>query len=242
MSKVFVMMGLSLDGYVAGENRGPKNPMGGVAPALHAWAFKTRAFREHLGLDGPATAPAVDERVASETFDRIGANILGKRMFDEGEAAWPENAPFHTPVFVLTHEKRASWERPGGTTFHFTDEPIERVLEKAREAAGKKDVRISGGRDVVLQYLNAGLVDELSLSIAPVLLGRGLRLFEEVDPKKVHLELAGMKPDAVVKELGAVGIIASTTPYRPSYARFIPGITNSEEDIDRALAAVARIR
>src|SRR5262245_11653252 len=114
---------------------------------------------------------------------------MGKRMFEEGEAAWPEEAPFRRPVFVLTTEKRSPWERKGGTTFYFVNESIERTLAKAREAAGKKDVRICGGQNVVLQYLNAGLVDELCLDIGPVFIGEGLRLFEGIDKSKVSLEI-----------------------------------------------------
>ena len=187
MSKVFVQMGVSVDGFVAGPNRGPKNPMGGRAPLLHAWAFEQKVFRDHLGLAGGGkTGP--DNDWAAHTFDRIGANIMGKRMFEEGEAAWPEKAPFGNPVFVLTHEKREPWVRPGGTTFYFVNDSLDRVLSMAREAAGKKDVRISGGKDVVLQYLNAGLVDELVLDVAPVFLGEGLRLFEGID-EKVKLEV-----------------------------------------------------
>ena len=106
----------------------------------------------------------------------IGANVMGKRMFEEGESSWPEEAPFHTQVFVLTHEVRAPWERKGGTTFHFVNDGIETALRRAREAAGEKDVRISGGGATVLQYLNAGLVDELLLSLAPTFHGGGVRL------------------------------------------------------------------
>jgi dihydrofolate reductase len=187
--KVFVHMGISVDGYVAGPNRGPKNPLGDRGSTLHEWLWKQRAFCAHLGVGhGDETGP--DNDWVARTFDRIGANIMGKRMFDEGEAAWPENAPFHNSVFVLTHEKREPWKRPGGTTFYFVNEPLERVLAMAREAAGTKDVRISGGRDVVIQYLNAGLVDELVLDVAPKLMGEGLRLFEKIDREKVKLEIA----------------------------------------------------
>jgi dihydrofolate reductase len=187
VSKVFVSLGISLDGFIAGPNRGPKNPLGDRGLSIHAWLFEQRSFRRHLQLgDGGATG--ADDQAVAALFDRIGANVLGKRMFEEGEASWPEEAPFHTHVFVLTHEKRSPWERPGGTTFHFVNDGIEAALGRAREAAGAKDVRISGGRDVVLQYLNAGLVEELALDIAPVLLGEGLRLFDGVDLRKVGLE------------------------------------------------------
>jgi dihydrofolate reductase len=189
MSSVFVNLGISLDGYIAGPNRGPDNPLGDGGLEIHAWAFEQRAFREHLQL-GEGGETGVDNRVIEATFERIGANILGKRMFEEGEANWPEEAPFHTPVFVLTKEKRSPWQRKGGTTFYFVNDGIESALAKAREAAGTKDVRISGGKDVVLQYLNAGLVDEVALSLVPRFLGGGLRLFDGIDVRAVGLEIA----------------------------------------------------
>jgi dihydrofolate reductase len=187
--KVFVHLGMSVDGYVAGENRGPKNCIGDDGAKLHAWMFGQKAFRDLVGLGtGGKTGP--DNDWVAKTVDRIGANIMGKRMFEEGEANWPENAPFHNAVFVLTHEKREPWKRPGGTTFYFVNDPLERVLAMAREAAGSKDVRISGGRDVVLQYLNAGLVDELVLDVVPIVMGQGLRLFEGFARDRVQLAIA----------------------------------------------------
>ena len=113
---------------------------------------------------------------------------MGKRMFDGGEQGWPEDAPFHTPVFVVTHEKRDPWERPGGTTFHFVNDGIEAALERARVAAGDRDVRIAGGGAAILEYLNAGLIDEFSIALSPVLFGSGIRLFEGVDAERVALE------------------------------------------------------
>jgi dihydrofolate reductase len=187
MSNVFVHMGISLDGYVAGPNRGPKNPLGDGGTTVHEWMFKQQAFlRTHATGDAGETGP--DNRVIEDIFSRIGANIMGKRMFEEGEANWTEESPFHTPVFVLTKEVRAPWERKGGTTFYFVNDGLERTLARAKEVAGGKDVRICGGRDVVLQYLQAGLVDELSLSLAPVFLGAGLRLFDGVDKRTLALE------------------------------------------------------
>jgi dihydrofolate reductase len=114
------------------------------------------------------------------TTERIGANIIGKRMFDGGERGWPEEAPFHTPVYVLTHEKREPWVRPGGTTFYFVNNGPESALEQARESAGGRDVRIAGGAEVIQQYLNLGVIDELEISLAPVLFGGGRRLFENL--------------------------------------------------------------
>jgi dihydrofolate reductase len=107
--------------------------------------------------------------------------MMGKRMFDLGEQAWPEEAPFHTPVFVVTHEKRDPWERPGETTFHFVNDGIETALSQAREAGGDRDVRIARVGATILEYVNAGLIDEFSTALSPVLFGSGIRLFEGVD-------------------------------------------------------------
>jgi dihydrofolate reductase len=114
---------------------------------------------------------------------------MGKNMFEEGERGWPEEAPFRTPVFVVTHEVREPWERKGGTTFYFVNRGIEDALSRAREVAQGKDIRISGGADLVRQYLNAGLVDELLLSLAPTFLGSGLRLFDGIDASGIGLEI-----------------------------------------------------
>ena len=129
-----------------------------------------------------------------ETFERTGASVMGKRMFDAGEQAWPEEAPFHTPVFVMTHEKRDPWERPGGTTFHFVNGGIEVALDQAREAAGDRDVRIAGGGATILEYVNAGLIDEFSIALSPVLFGSGVRLFAGVDAGRVALQQVRAEP------------------------------------------------
>ncbi len=126
---------------------------------------------------------------------------MGKRMFDLGEQAWPEEAPFHTPVFVVTHEKRDPWERPGGTTFHFVNDGIEPALDQAREAAGDRDVRIAGGGATILEYVNAGLIDEFTIALSPVLFGSGIRLFEGVDAGRVALEPGRAEPTQRVTHL-----------------------------------------
>jgi dihydrofolate reductase len=180
MSKVFVDVGISLDGFLSGPNPNTENPIGEGGLVIHEWMFNQMAFRRHLHL-GEGGEKGTDNDLLEETFERIGANIMGKVMFNTGEFNWPENAPFHCPVYVLTHEKRAPWERLGGTTFYFVNEPIDQLLEKALQAAGQKDVRISGGSNVIQQYLNAGLVEELHLHIAPVFLGKGIRLLENID-------------------------------------------------------------
>jgi dihydrofolate reductase len=185
MSKVFVNIGLSLDGYMAPEGMTMGNPepehknWGAKWGALMAWALNQQYLRENLKLGpGGETGPVND--MVRHTFERTGANIMGKRMFDGGEVAWPEEAPFHTPVYVLTHQKREPWVRPGGTTFHFVNDGPLHALERARESAGNRDIRISGGADVIQQYLNMGVVDELEIALAPVLFGGGQRLFENL--------------------------------------------------------------
>jgi dihydrofolate reductase len=186
MSKVFVNVALSLDGYMTPEGMTIENwdrpeykNWGAKWGALTAWIFKQQHFRGNLKLGpGGETGPVND--MLRHTTERIGANIMGKRMFDAGEISWPEEAPFHTPVYVLTHEKREPWVRPGGTTFYFINDGPERALELARGAAGGRDVRISGGADVIQQYLNMGVVEELEIALAPVLFCGGRRLFENV--------------------------------------------------------------
>ncbi len=184
MSKVFVSIGLSLDGYMAPEGMTMDDPQhknwGAKWGAMMGWLITSQYFRENvLKLASGGTTGPVNDMVRS-TFARIGANIMGKRMFDQGEVAWPEEAPFHTPVYVLTHEKRAPWVRPGGTIFHFINDGPERALELARESAGGRDVRIAGGAAVIQQYLALGVVDELEIALAPVLFGSGRRLFENL--------------------------------------------------------------
>src|ERR1043165_9578466 len=157
MSKVFVNIGLSLDGYMAPEGMTMSDPghknWGAKWGAMMAWLMKQQYFRENVLKFGPGgeTGPVND--LVRSTFERTGANMMGKRMFEQGEASWPQEAPFHTPVYVLPHEKREPWERPGGTTFYFVNDGPERALELARKSAGTRDIRISGGANAIQQYL-----------------------------------------------------------------------------------------
>jgi dihydrofolate reductase len=182
---VFFSVSMSLDGFIAPESS--EELMGRQWMELQRWIFPTRFFRENLTI-GKGGEEGRDNDIVRETFERTGASVMGKRMFDAGERMWPEDAPFHTPVFVVTHEKRDPWERPGGTTFHFVNEGIELALEQARGVAGDRDVRIAGGGETILEYVNAGLVDEFSIALSPVLFGSGIRLFEGVDAGRVALE------------------------------------------------------
>src|SRR5689334_16793604 len=183
--KVFFSVSMSVDGFIAPESS--EELMGRQWMELQRWIFPTRFFRENLTI-GKGGEEGRDNDIVRETYLRTGASVMGRRMFDAGERMWPEEAPFHTPVFVVTHEKRDPWERPGGTTFHFVDEGIELALEQAREAAGDRDVRIAGGGGTILEYVNAGLVDEFSIALSPVLFGSGIRLFAGVDAGRVALE------------------------------------------------------
>ena len=183
--KVFFSVTMSLDGFIAPASLGEL--MGKQWMALQQWVFPQRFFRENLGL-GEGGEEGRDNDIVRATFARTGASVMGKRMFEGGEHAWPEDPPFHTPVFVVTHEKRDPWERLGGTTFHFVNDGIGTALERAREAAGARDVRIAGGGATIVEYLNAGLVDEFSIALSPVLFGAGIRLFEGVDAGRVALE------------------------------------------------------
>lgn len=184
MSKVFVNIALSLDGYMAPEGMTMEDPgyknWGEKWGALMAWLLNQQYMRDKLKFGpGGETGPVND--MVRQTFERSGAHIMGKRIFDQGEVSWPEEAPFHTPVYVLTHEKRDPWVRPGGTTFHFINEGPEFALALAGEAAQNRDIRISGGAEVIQQYLNLGVVDELEIALAPVFFRAGRRLFENLN-------------------------------------------------------------
>ena len=189
--KVFFSVSMSLDGFIAPES--PEDLMGQQWMELQQWVFRQRFFRENLKL-GHGGEEGRDNDIVQETFERTGANVMGKRMFDAGAGAWPEDPPFHTPVFVVTHEVRDPWERQGGTTFFFVNDGIESALTRAREAAGEQDVRISGGGETIVQYLNAGLIDEFHVALSPVLFGSGIRLFEGVEAGRVALELTRAEP------------------------------------------------
>lgn len=199
-SKVFFAMSMSLDGFIAPagmtlEHAGDPSYKDWARQwvALQDWIFPQRFFRENQKL-GEGGETGLDNDLARETFERSGATILGKRMFDGGESFWPEEAPFHTPVFVVTTTERAPWPRPGGTTFYFVNDGIDSALAQAEAAAGGRDVRIGGGANLIQQFLHAGLVDEFTISLTPVLLGEGVRLFDGFEFGKVSLEVAEPVP------------------------------------------------
>jgi dihydrofolate reductase len=179
---------VSVDGYGAGPGQGLDNPLGVGGETLHPWLTATRTFRAMYGETGGETG--ADDAFAARGFEGIGAWIMGRNMFGPIRGSWPDHTwtgwwgdtpPYHCPVYVLTHHPRPSIEMNGGTTFHFVTGGIHDALEQATKAAGGADIRLGGGVSTIRQYLTAGLLDELHVAIAPVLLGRGEPLFVDLD-------------------------------------------------------------
>jgi dihydrofolate reductase len=179
---------ISVDGYGAGPQQSRDNPLGVGGAALHEWAFATRTFRRMFGSEGGSTG--IDDDFAARGFAGIGAWIMGRNMFGPIRGSWPDedwkgwwgdDPPYHVPVFVLTHHPRAPIAMDGGTTFHFVTGGIHAALERAREAAEGRDIRLGGGAATIRQYLQEGLIDEMHLAISPVLLGSGEHLFAGID-------------------------------------------------------------
>lgn len=213
MIKVFFSVSVSLDGYLAPPGMDVAHAFepsyqewGSQWGKLQGWILGQRFFRQRLKL-GEGGETGAENELVERTFLRTGVSIMGKRMFDLGERMWPEEAPFHTPVFVLTSQAREPWVRPGGTTFFFVNDGVESALRQAREVAGERDIRIAGGADVIQQFLRAGLVDEFALAISPVMFGGGTRLFEGLgrdvamelvetiaSPRTTHVRYAARNP------------------------------------------------
>jgi len=180
---------LSIDGYGAGPNQSLDNPLGVGGETLHKWLVGTRTFAQMHGSGVDGTT-GVDDLFAARGIDNVGAWIMGRNMFGPVRGPWPDgewkgwwgpNPPYHTPVFVLTHHPRAAVEMEGGTTFHFVTDGIDAALERARQAAGGRDVRLGGGVATIQQCLRAGLVDEMHLAMSPTLLGAGESLLAGID-------------------------------------------------------------
>ena len=214
MPQLILDISISLDGFVAGPGQTLEEPLGRGGESLHRWAFGARAWRESHGLSGGERN--ADSELMEDLLRNRGATVMGRRMFSGGsgpweqdpnaDAWWGDEPPFHHPVFVLTHHEREPETKQGGTTFTFVTDGIESALQQAREAAGGKDVAIGGGASVAQQYLKAGLLDELHIHVAPLLLGDGVRLFED------HL---GAEP----RELELVGVIDSPAVTHLRYRR-----------------------
>jgi dihydrofolate reductase len=179
---------VSLDGYSAGPRQDFEHPLGVRGRELFEWFFHTRTFQQMQGQKGGSTGP--DDRWAQRGMENVGAWILGRNMFGPVRGPWPDDTwkgwwgdepPYHVPAFVLTHYPRRSLEMKGGTVFHFVTDGIHAALERAKKAAGEKDVRIGGGVATVRQFLKASLIDELHLVARPILLGSGENLFDGID-------------------------------------------------------------
>jgi dihydrofolate reductase len=183
---VFVDVGMSLDGFIAGPNGRAGNPLGDGGTRIHQWIYPLAAFQSRMGVSGGVTGP--DNDLIEAVFARTGAYVMGRHMFNEGEVGWPDEAPFHAPVFVVTNQPREPWVRPGGTTFTFVTTGFESALKQARAAAGGRDVRLSGGAGLIQQGLQAGVVDELTIHVAPVLLGAGVPLFDRTTATRTALQ------------------------------------------------------
>ena len=188
MSRVRVHnLAVSLDGYATGEGQSLENPFGHAGQRLMEWFFTTNTFQRMNGSEGRT---GIDDAFASQWGPGIGAEIMGRNKFGpqrgpwqdhEWKGWWGDEPPFHTPVFVLTHYPRPSLEMAGGTTFHFIDAKPEEALRQAREAANGLDVQVGGGPSVVRDFLAAGLIDTLHLVQVPILLGRGVRLWDGLE-------------------------------------------------------------
>lgn len=193
---------ISLDGYGAGPNQDINHPLGVGGGELHQWLLPTRTLQRTLfGKDGGTTG--VDDDFAARGFQNVGAWILGRNMFGPIRGDWPDtswkgwwgdNPPYHVPTFILTHHAREPIQMEGGTTFHFVTGGIHEALDRARDAAKGKDVRIGGGADTIRQYLREGLIDELHVAISPILLGRGESLFQGLDLRALGYECVQCVP------------------------------------------------
>ncbi len=193
MSKVKVAaFSVSIDGFGAGPDQSLENPLGNRGEKLHEWMYPTKMFQKMTGKDGGTEG--VDNDFAEKSMENIGAWIMGRNMFgpirgpwpnDEWKGWWGENPPYHVPVFVLTNHARKLVEMKGETIFNFMTDGIESALNKAKEVANGKDIRIGGGVSTIRQFLQAGYIDEMHLAISPVFLGTGENLFTGVDLPKL---------------------------------------------------------
>jgi dihydrofolate reductase len=206
MTKVRVHnLAMSLDGYVAGPDQGPENPMGVGGMALHQWVFATPTGAAMVGEVGGTAG--LDDDFLKRGDEGIGATIMGRNMFGPVRGPWPdaswrgwwgEEPPYHHDVFVLTHHERPQLAMEGGTTFHFVTDGIRSALDQATEAAAGQDIRLGGGASTIQQFLREGLVDELHLALVPVLLGGGERLFDHLGEAPVGYEVVEVVPSPAV--------------------------------------------
>jgi dihydrofolate reductase len=176
MSKVTSYISMSLDGFITDPRASVGTPLEGNDPGrLSDWQFDAKT--------------ETDAAIVDEMFKSTGAVLMGKRMFDAGFEPWGDAPPYHMPVFIVTHERRAPLPMQGGTTYNFVTGGIEAALELARAAAGDKNVGVWGGANIMRQYLKAHLLDEMHIHLVPILLGGGIRLFESLDPEGIELRM-----------------------------------------------------
>jgi dihydrofolate reductase len=197
MADLILDITMSLDGFIAVPNPTLAEPLVKGGDRLHEWVVRLASWRAPHGLEGGETT--ADDELFRQLTNSIGAHIMGRRMFSNGAGPWEDDPkadgwwgdepPFHHPVFVLTHHPRETEKKEGGTTFTFVTDGIESALEQAKAAAGDLDVGISGGAEVAQQYLRAGLVDTMHIHVAPLLLGGGTRLFDELGGEPPTLKL-----------------------------------------------------
>jgi dihydrofolate reductase len=186
MAKVRAEISVSLDGYVAGPDQSPEEPLGIGGERLHEWVFDTKGWRESHGREGGDEG--IDSDISAAMLRDVGAVVMGRNMFGGGPGGWDpewkgwwgEEPPYHVPTYVLTHHPREPVAMAGGTTFHFVTDGVEAARDEAVEAAGERDVIVMGGASAINQFIAAGLVDELFLHVVPIVLGAGARLLEDV--------------------------------------------------------------
>lgn len=184
MGKVIVDLSMSLDGFITGPNDSIGLPLGAGGEHLHDWIFSGSA--ERSGTSPRTSATGINRAIMEEAFRTTGATIMGRRWFEAGEKPWGDDPPFHTPIFVLTHQARETITK-GKTTFMFVIAGIQSALEQAQAAAGKNNV-VVGGANVAQQYIRAGLIDEINIHLVPILLGDGVRLFHDLDKQQMELD------------------------------------------------------
>lgn len=199
MGIVKAQLSMSLDGYIAGPNAGPGNPLGDGGERVHEWVYGLASWREPQGLEGGERNR--DSELLAQANSSIGATIMGRRMFDTSEEPWGDDPPFHTPVFVLTSVPREPLARAGGTTFTFVTDGLDRAMELARAAADDQNISVAGGADTVRRFLVAGLLDELQIHVSPFFLGTGIQLFDGPGLGPVQLEPVRVEGSARVAHL-----------------------------------------
>jgi dihydrofolate reductase len=204
MPRLTLDISMSLDGFIAGPNRTSEQPLGDGGERLHEWILGLASWRERHGMSGGEKN--ADDEVVRETLDTAGAVLMGRRMFSGGEGPWEDDPvadgwwgddpPFRVPVFVLTHHRRETVAKQGGTSFIFVTDGLESAFAQAREAAGDKDVSVAGGASLVQQCIAAGFLDEMQVHLAPVFLGEGVRLFDQLGagPRALEIERAIHSP------------------------------------------------